>query len=262
MKNKFYKTTFLLLPIWLILVVLFWLAVGVDFDSAIPTIKPCATKSHFELKYHLDKIELSKLYDEFPYERYLDSASWCDIKMVIKDVESIDQFYEAESKGISTIIEALTSKLESRYQLRHTYYNPDGLIEILQWAMSFKQSSDDYNINKIQRIISRYWFNFVSIKLAQFAKEKPRLKYDFKFRYLVALCNSYKYSPSIGNSKFEKVVLNFIDSNFCYMFNRFWNSTGLVFKLIVGLLGLFQLCAYWCVIVVHFRTKRNTINKN
>ena len=198
------------------------------------------------MKATLKKLEWSKLEIDFPYGDYLDAATWCDIKAVIQHVEELDNFYQGEDpKGVQIIIEALSKRLEKRYELRHTYYNPEGLIEILQWAISFKQYSDDHKTNKIQRIITRYWFNYVSGKLSFFAKQKPSLKYDFKFRYLVGLCNSYKFSPSIGNSKFEKVILNFIDTNFGYMFHRFWYSTGVVFKLVVGLGVMLQLYAYW-----------------
>ncbi len=259
MKKLIIKYTFLLSPFWILGVVFLILVANIDYNSQIPQIRPCDSQLEFDIEHYLNSIESSRIEDDFPYSIYLDSSNLCDVDSIICDARRIGKFYKGDDiSGFDIITNAMTTELERRNKNLDFKYNPDSLIRILHWAMRFNHFSDDYEINKFQSILKSFWFNKVSNKLSSVAKQSPRIKYDFKFRYLVSLCHSNMFSPSIGNSNFEKVIFYFIDSNYCYMFNRFWYSTGLEFKLGVALIAVFQLYSFWCVFVVHFRKKYNS----
>lgn len=252
------KLIFLLLFVLLTFTVcIAYFVVKTDYSSNIPKERPCPSKPAFQLERHLTKANASNISESFPYQTYLDSADWCDVGAIVRDLHLMDSI-NADSIQLNREIlgKALTEELEKSLVNSFVNYNPDSLILLLQWAVRFNNYQDiDKSNSKLYRIVYRHWFNFVSNHLGIYAKGNPEIKYDFKFKYLVAVCHAKSFSPPIGNTYGEKIINHFIEKNYSYLFNRFWNATGLLFKVVVTVGLAFLFYAFWCVLKVSFRKK-------
>ena len=173
----------------------------------------------------------------------------------MKDLQVLDDSYPSNtSLNRELLVQSLTTELEKHWAAKFSTFQPDTLIHLLQWAARFNDYKDVVSKSdaKIFRIVSRHWFIWVSNQLAQFSKKKPSIKYNFKFKYLVGVCQSKGFSPPIGNSNIEKTVNYFIEQSYSYLFNRFWNSTGLGFKVMAGIGLMIFLYSFICIFKVHF----------
>lgn len=227
--------------------------VATDFEANVPQERPCPFEPDFQLDRYLIGVNGLNIEQKFPYQTYLDSANWCNIRSITHDLELMDAANENVELNRDILAKTLTEVLESKVQNSLRTFNPDSLIFLLQWSARFNnyQELDEKNA-QLYRMIYRYWFNLVSNKLGQYAEENASIKYEFKFKYITAFCHSKMFSPPIGNSNGEKIINYFIEQNYAYLFNRFWHGTGIVYK-IVGLCGiLFLFYALWCIYKVHF----------
>jgi hypothetical protein len=259
--NKYIRQLFFFL--FLVFLVLVGILVNsikhTDYSSDIPQERDCPPSNGFEIKIHLPVagINANTLLEQFPRIAYLDSAGWCDAASISRDLQQLD-FVNPDSTSLNRelMIQLLSSDLQKRMIGVFNNYQPDSLIQILQWADKFSHYKEvDLPNAKVYRVVSRFWFNLVSNHLGKLAEERPSIKYDFKFKYLVSYCHAKTFSPPIGYSNIEKTINYFIDKNYSYIFYRFWNSTGWLIKLAVFFGLLLQVYAFWCVFKVHFRHK-------
>ncbi|MFM9948946.1 MAG: hypothetical protein ACKV1O_13485 [Saprospiraceae bacterium] len=258
MKNSIKKLIFLWLGVLVTFVVFIaCIVITTDYTSTVPQERPCVPKPSFHLDQRFATIDATKIRELFPYQIYLDSADWCDVNAIVRDLHLLDSINkDSTSLNREILVKALTEELENQVAGSFVGYHPDSLILLLQWAVRFNNYQElDKDNSKVFRVIYRHWFNFVSNKLGDYAKDNPEIKYDFKFKYLVGICHAKKFSPPIGSSMGEKIVNYFIEKNYSYLFNRFWNATGILFKVVVVLGLAFLIYAFWCVIKVHFGKK-------
>lgn len=251
--------TTLVFSILATLVILFFFVtfriVNTDYSVEIPSEKECPPGNVPSILRFIQKADAADMAVSFPYDSFLDSTSFCSIRSIQNDLKIIDScFKENPNSGKEIYIRALTEKLEERIGPSFTQYNPDSLIALIHWVGKFDvyKDLDDQN-GRIYKIIFRHWMNFISNRLGKYYEDDSAIKYDFKFRYLTAICQSKKYAPPLGDSKTEKVVTNLIDSKWAYMFNRFWNGTGLKFKLLASLGLLLTLYGFFCIFKTHFK---------
>lgn len=260
MQFSFRQLFFLFLLVLLVLGgILAGFVIGADYSSNIPQERDCPPSNGFRLERYLPTagINAGNLWERFPVKDYLDSANWCNAADISRDLQQLDLVSpDSTAPNRELLARILSTDLQKRMAGVFTTYQPDSLIQILQWADRFSHYKDaDLPNAKVYRVVSRHWFNLVSNRLGQLADERPSIKYDFKFKYLVAFCHAKTFSPPIGNSKKEKIINYFIEKNYSYLFNRFWNSTGWLFKLAVFLVLGLQPYAWWCVFKVHFGKK-------
>lgn len=252
MKSKYvllFLGLFLLIPLFFVGAQL----VKTDYEANIPQERPCPFEAKFQLNHYLTRVDASNISQKFPYKAYLDSANWCNIQTITSDLELMDKTNGDTELNRDVMAQALTETLELRLQKSLQDFNPDSLIFLLQWAGRFNnyQELDEKNA-QLYRRVHRYWFNLVSNKMGQYAEQHSSLKYNFKFKYIVASCHSKMFSPPIGYSGSEKIINNLIEQNFAYLFNRFWYSTGIVYKLVALVIITFCFYALWCIYKVHF----------
>jgi hypothetical protein len=230
-----------------------------DYNADIPLEQRCWSNQRFELARSLAGIDPADLRQQFPCEIYLDSADWCSAEGIQADLRTLDAIRpDSALENRELLFNALTSGLEKRWEQKFSAYQPDTLISLAQWASRFYdyQEAVDENDARVFRIVSRHWFIKLSNVLSQIAEVDASVKYSFKFRYLVAVCQTKGFSPPISNSKLEKTVVYFIDQKYSYLFHRFWNSTDWKFKAIAGLGLLILLYGLVCIFRVHFLTSR------
>jgi hypothetical protein len=248
--------------LFLVLVALTALAAAVacvaamaNYDSNISQEKPCPPRQDFQLARHLAGTNGSNLRERFPHQIYLDSADWCSPTGILQDLQALDAINpDSTHLNRELLTQSLTTELEKQWAPKFASFQPDTLIHVLHWAARFHDYKDVVSKAdaRVFRIVSRHWLTRASNYLAQISEKKPSFKYNFKFKYLVGVCQSKGCSPPTGNSNIEKTAGYFIEQNYSYLFNRFWNSTGLGFKIVAGSGLMVLLYSFICVFKVHF----------
>ncbi len=243
------------LPAILAIVVVFVLyrIVKADYSVEVPADKECPPDKSAGILRFIKQTDTADVVASFPYKSFLDSTSFCNIRSIRSDLSVLDScFKTSPNVGLEIYVKTLTEKLEERISPSFTHYNPDSLIALVQWAEKFDCYKDvDEHNTRAYKIIFRHWMNFVSNHLGKYYEANSSIKYDFKFRYLTAICQSKKFSPPLGDSNTEKVVTNLIDHKWAYLFNRFWNGTGLVFKLLASVGLMVTLYGFYCIFKTH-----------
>ncbi len=239
------------------LVYLSFIIIRTDYSSNIPQEKVCEEKPEFNLINHLGNWDKNSPLTSFPYSIYLDSVNYCDIQSIQKNLVLLDSLNPGNSSVNQHVIAiALTDSLWSKIDNSLINYNPDSLILLVQWAEKFNHYKDyDLSKAKLYRVIYKFWTNVIANQLRTYYDNKPNHKYDFKFNYLTAICQSKNLAPPIGNTDFEKIIHNLINKNFSYLFSKFWHDTGVVYKLIVLIFGSVTVYGYYRIF--KFITKTN-----
>jgi hypothetical protein len=204
----------------------------------------------------LQKTEDTYQLDSIDATRFVYSASFCDLGKIRKDVKALDSIFENSAQGRDIYISLLTDQLLSRVENSGIHRNIDSLIALSQWVNRFDNIKDTDPVNgKTYKIVYRFWMNYISNQLGRLVEESPDLKYQFKFRYLNAFCQSKKYFPPIGNTKIEKLS-NYLTENQCgYILNRLWFGTGGLSKVVILALIMVTLYGYLCIFKIHFKKK-------
>lgn len=248
-----------LLGLILILAVLGFIGfkiISIDNSSVIPEEKPCDSKPYFNLKIHVDSLDADNLKADFPYQIYLDSADYCDINAIHRHLQILNTVNPDAKENQRILVKALTEKLEEKIGPRFNTYHPDSIILMLNWVNKFHYYKDiDTNNLKLYRMVHRHWYNYFANKLGQYNESNSNLNYEFKFKYLVALCQSKNYPPDIRNSTFTKIIDNAVNNKWAYLFKRFWDGTGILFKLLLSAAILFTFYSYYCVYKLHFNKR-------
>jgi hypothetical protein len=170
-------------------------------------------------------------FNNFPYNDYIKYTDLQDQTTLDNDLEILKAKTNNDFLSNNILVTALTEKLYSEIWSTDL----DTINQIMVWVdqLNFKESD-------IEVPISLYWYNHFSNHFSKLANQNPNSKYEFKYRYLSQRCNEKLVLVNTGNSNFEKVILNIIDQNWSYLFNRFWFSSSVLFKIIL-LVGLIPL---------------------
>jgi hypothetical protein len=170
-------------------------------------------------------------FNNFPYKDYIKSRDLNNQKILNNDLVILKGKTKSDFESNSILVTTLTEKLYSEIWSTDL----DTINQIMVWVdqLNFKESG-------IEDPINLYWYNHFSKHLSNLAKQKTNSKYEFKYRYLAQRCNEKLVLVNAGNSNFEKVILNLIDQNWTYLFNRFWFSSTVLFKIIL-LIGIIPL---------------------
>jgi hypothetical protein len=194
--------------------------------------------------------------DSIGAEKYIFNAALCDIPVMRKDIHALDSLFGESKTGRDTYIDLLTTQLLKRVESGTSVHNIDSLTALAQWVVRLdclKETDPEYG--RVFKVVYRYWMNYISNKLGQYFEEDNSIKYNFKFRYLCALCQSKKFSPPVGNSKMEKLTQYLTENQWVYIFNRFWYGTGVSAKLLAITVALLTLYGYICIFLLHFKYK-------
>ncbi|WP_210466839.1 hypothetical protein [Rufibacter roseolus] len=207
--------------------------VGADNASDIPIEKPCPPKTIFNLEAALLKVDKQKLIKSFPYEAYLKGGNICDVNAISRNISAMDSVFPGDPLLNQQILSiALTHKLEERIKPSFKGFNPDSLIQVLQWAEKFNAYAEiDQSKAMFYQVIYGHWMNFISNTLRQAYKEDPSIAYDYKFKYINSRCKEKQFGTPITFTNTEKVVNNLVESKWAYLFSKFWHDTGFAGKL-------------------------------
>jgi len=240
------------LIIWLLFLVL-----RTDYSINIPAEKECSSDNDFNLSSHLSNWDSLNFSGSFPYTIYLDSSDKCDVNAIAGYLAAMDSVNSDYSNNRQIISIALTDSLQSRINSSFNRYNPDSLILMMQWAEKFNQYKEfDRSNAKLYRVIYKHWLSFTANKLGEYYESNPKCKYDFKFNYLCAVCQSKNFSVPVGNTNSEKIIFNMLNKNYAYLFSKFWYDTGFIYKLLMLLIAVITGYGYYCIFKVHLKLNK------
>lgn len=244
----------------IVFVVIIWFLFKVtrtDYTYTIPAEKECSSENDFNLTPHLLNWDSSNFLGSFPYSIYLDSSDICNVSAIAGYLAAMDSVNSDFSNNRQIISIALTDSLQSRIFSSLKRYNPDSLIIMMQWAEKFNQyKAFDRSNAKLYRVIYKHWLSFTANQLGEYYNSNPQCKYDFKFNYLSAICQSKNFSVPVGNTNSEKIVFNMINKNYAYLFSKFWYDTGYIYKLLILLIVGITGYGYYCIFKVHLKLKK------
>ena len=237
--NKTWLTTSVIFNALFIAFFLYLFAIAIKTDNENFKSVTLFTKAKTILNHKLIDLTTydSLSFNNFPYNDYIKSRDFYNQKTLNNDLEILKGKTKSDFESNSILVRALTKELYPKIWSTDL----DTINQIMVWVdqLSFKESD-------IEEPVSLYWYNQFSSHLSNLAKQNPKLKYGFKYRYLAQQCNEKLVLVNAGNSNFEKVILNLIDQNWSYLFNRFWFSTSVLFKtiLLVALIPLLVLLTF------------------
>jgi hypothetical protein len=238
---------------------LLYFVLKADDDILVPAQKNVARKNSFDLRSHIQGINAADIVNSFPYKAYLDSSNYDNILFIKNDLVTLDSLNPDIGANRQLFAELLTNKLYSRDSIRLAGNSLDSLIPVLQWAVKFSDYAEiDITNRSLFRSVHSYWINIISNKLADYSRETPSIKYQFKFRYLVARCEEFKFFPSVHVTSSEKVVFNITHHKWAHLFSAAWDQTSLSEKL----LGLFLILSVLYGYVLVIRQFFSLIKKN
>ena len=213
----------------------------------ISTITPFSLSVHFA--NNIDSTaQLSQI---FPYELYLKSGNYKSIKVIKDDLIQLDSIFpKSQNKRILSAV--LTNQLSKRLNPYFESYQPDSLLQMLQWAEKFVYYADIDPTNDVfYQSIYQYWLDTISNTLHKFSYEKPSLKYDFKFEYLQTRLKEKGAVPDIKKTSFEKAIDNLIHNKWAHLINASWDQTSLFQKTVFLLLTVITFYGYISIIKLH-----------
>jgi hypothetical protein len=179
--------------------------------------------------------------NSFLNEHYLDSCDWTSPESLLKDINTIEKDYPDNfDEYLIELTNQLTSKLDERLTSSSSLKNIDTLNTILSWSIKLHNCQEVLHGRsaKVFRIVSRHWMNKVANQLSILAQTDPSLKYSSGYKNLILNCQKCGVYPDIGLTNIEKISGHLVESNFGYLFNRFWNSTSSSYKSVVLLISL------------------------
>lgn len=234
-------------------------AITANYNHSIPEEKGCEGKKHsFDLASAVSTLNLKKIKQTFPYDKYLESGKYCDAASIGQDLATLNTLIpDQEDSNREIFIDALTNKLEEKTSSRFDNLNLDSLIIVSQWVDEFKTyERTSPNDGALYGIVYEHWMNFITNQLSTYYEKKPSIRFNFKFKFLQSICESKKYSPSVGKSKLQKVVEYSLEQEGDYLFNRFWHGTNFLIKLAFGILFFLFNYMIYCTYQYSFKKQR------
>lgn len=244
------KKFFISLSISLSILVIFLIYIisSIDYKGFKDVSLHNSKSSSFVDELLLDSNKLNKFVNEFPNQVKKEQISFNEFRVVDNELIRFDSVVNNSfaSQGIMSII--YTKILFDNNKTNCL----DTLNSILIWV-------DEFKLNQITKSkysscyssIVDFWYNSTLNTIDSLAKNDNNIKFSFKYRYLLQKCNENGYYSNAGHSIIEKLVINIMENNWSYIFNRFWNGTSILYKFLVFTMMLFGtfLCVFGIIYI-------------
>lgn len=235
--------------LFFIIGVFIYIIVRTDNNDTIPPFKTYSEVDTFNLRPYVQSIPKDSLIQKFPYNKYLVSANYGNVMYIQRDLSILDSFFTDNNNNQRVLSIALTDSLLKMYDGKFNNYLPDSLIRLKQWTERFKFYSEaDPKNEPLYSSIHSYWMDFIANSLARYSRQNPKIKYDFKFKYLVAECAERKYATPIKVTYLEKIIYNVLGNHWSHLFEASWNQAS--FTQIIVLTFILLFIIYSVVIVI------------
>lgn len=231
---------------------------SVDNNNYMPTERQENVIDTFNLHSKIECIEQDSLLYKFPYQLYVSNANINNIEIVKRDLSILDTIFSTKTTNRHVISKALTEKLENKISFRHKNYNPDSLIILFQWVEKFKYYSEiDVENRLLFNSIHNYWVSYIGNLLTQYSNNNPNVKYDFKFRFLVAKCSEKNFNVSLKVSPIDKVIYNLLSNNWSHLIEASWLQASIIQKIVFFVFIMLTILSY----IIFIKQSLNYYNK-
>ena len=215
-------------------------------DTDLDILDSCLPYTEFNLNEELMAVDSHEIFVKFPYEKYLKESSYCDIKNINSHILTLDSIYNNHwDITLEVLRTTLTDSLKSYHENELEHFNPQFLINKVEWAKKMKRYGECFPENQyLFDITYEYWMRNISSYLGIYQSNESNLKYDYRFKYLTTNLSLEKYFVSFGFSKSQKLVNYLVEGRYMYIWNRIYKSTGIATKIILILMMLSTILAY------------------
>jgi hypothetical protein len=219
-----------------------------------------STSNYENIQTFTSGINGINLSSQFPFKQYLGERVNASVSIIRWDKRMLDEKYPKLSNENSRIISiAFTDSLLEKEKNIFLTYDPDYLINLLQWTESFRYAPLMDEENEIlYASIFDFWLNQITSNLDKYSSESVNIKYDFKYRYIESKCTEYGFTFGTKVSSLEKVIYNIVDSNWAHLFDASWNQSTILQKILFLFLLMITICGYVLVVrnvFLFFKTK-------
>lgn len=237
----------------LLIIILFFFLGKANNNSYIPEQKYVDENCNFNLQSKIAYATQQNIINSFPYEEYLTPSNIQNITCIKSSLIILDSITKDPTISQQILFATLTDSLAQKNYLIYNTYKPDSLIRLMQWVEKFQYYAEIDEKNKLLfRAIYDYWLTFISDKLTNYVKENPAIKFEFKFKFLVAKCSERRYNIGVKVTSTEKVIDNIIRSKWGHLFDASWNQASILQKTLFALLLIIFLYGIYCIILKHF----------
>ncbi len=257
MNHRFYKLAFIICSITFLLLGIYFIKVlKIDnIDSlANPLPKKCKSSGDYSF---LSVVDTGNVKKTFPYDRFIKSANWWCNETVVSSLGYLDSIVPNKAQeNEDAVILCLTDSLVSANWNNNNLDSLNALLIVAEKYLAFAETTPQRKF--IFKTIANVWVGFVANRLSDLVKHDNKLKYTFKCRYIRAHCTQFGFSPDFGNTSVEKVIINFTEQNWHYLFiERYWYGTSTFFKVITIipsiLLSLLFFYGCICIFQKHYK---------
>jgi len=243
--------------------------VQVDNNDYVPKVLQVSQVDTFDLRPYLVGIPDSSVSEKFPYRKYIKYGNYENILIIKRDLSVLDNLYPNNQMNNQRILSnTLTDSLFKEKKALFTQYAPDTLIYQMQWAQKFKSYGElEPDYAPLFNSIYDFWMNRIANSLGNYSNDAPKIKYDFKYRFLKAKCEEQRYPVSSKVTSAEKVFYNLIKgdkASLQHLVIASWNQatkTQVVIFILVALFTIFSLFIT-CKFIFQSFFKRNKNGKN
>ena len=204
-------------------------------DTDLHVLDECEPYSEFNLLQEIKNIDSLEIVDKFPYRKYIEESGYCDINNISKHIIILDSNYNNHFDiSMNTLLVALTDSLKEYKSKELSEFNPQFLINKIEWAKKMKHYGECYPNNKfLFDVTYEFWMSEISSLMYKYNGDNSILRYDFRYKYLVTCLSMEKYFVSFGFSKKEKMINYLTEGRYMYIWNRIYKSTSLLTKSIL-----------------------------
>jgi hypothetical protein len=178
-----------------ILVFVVFVVVRVDNSKDIPPVSTAVTTSQADISLLLKAVQPDQLQKQFPFNEYLKTGNYAHPVLLKKDLFILDSLYPADPMSNQALLSAaLTDSLYERKKHLFSGYQPDSLIQLMQWVEPYTHFAVfDKNAELLYLSVYDYWINKISNYLTQYSQQNSKVKYDYKFSYIFSRFAEKKY---------------------------------------------------------------------
>ena len=208
-----------------------------DVSDNIPRLQLSTVTTPIDVSTCLQKKEDSSW--EWSGDKYLDRLPAPGIGDVKYALAAMDRVTHDTIFNRRTLSATLTQERVKRMAGALGRYTPDSLLALIQWAEQFQYYAAFDPADQIfYQSVFGYWLNIVATSLTTASEQTPRIRHDFKFKYLMTRCKEKNYTIGVKVTSFDKFIENILYGNYGHLVHSTWNQSSWVLKLLFLLVGI------------------------
>jgi hypothetical protein len=218
-------------------------------NSYFPTVDSDTQNAvTIDVSHVLNSVPFDSVASKLTLAKYYSSKNIIDFKEIERDLKLLDSLYPNKTSDIRPLIyHILSDSLKSHVSnnIKELHFQELAKIQNLQISYHYysRATNNIYN-NGLYNSLNDFWGQFVADKLSAISKKELSSKTGFKYRYLEARSNQYRFYVNTKKYSVEKVITGFLDSDWGHLLNASWNQASLIQKFIIGFILLFSILAY------------------